>query len=152
MAKVKKEFFENEEIAILGDKIIGEKNIQIGDAKIGFLEVVPNISKTVAARCIRANNELQYFSDYQYIIEVSSDVWNKIDDKTRSILLEHELRHILVVMNEKSGEWQYKLQNHDVMDFYSIIKEHGIDWLPNFKTIISSLYDLKPEDVDRISI
>ena len=119
--------------------------------KIGYMLVYPNISKTTAGRCLRTGNELKYFSEYDYIISMSGELWDSLDAPTKYILMLHELSHILVLYNKK-GEKKHSIKNHDLMDFKSIVKRYGVDWIDTVKLSISSLYDMNPEEEDKIKI
>lgn len=158
MAKVKKvintkkEFEVSDELKQLADKVISEQNLDISPAKVEFLLVYPNIAKTVAGRCIKTSKELKFFSGNDYLIEISGELWDALDDTVRYILIQHELMHILPIMNDKTGEWKFELRRHDIEDFSSIIKKHGIDWISKVKLSISSLYDLNPSQEDKIQI
>lgn len=143
----KKTFEQSKELKTLGEKVINDKKINVYPAKIDYLIVYPNISKTVAGRCVRAGKELKFYSKFDYIVEMSGELWDTLDDATQAILMQHELMHILPTMNEKSGDWEFKLRDHDVQDFASIIKEHGIDWISKVKASVASMYELNEEDV-----
>src|SRR5271157_4156665 len=119
--KIKKEFKEEPELKVLAEKVIDEQKLDVFPAKIIYLTVYPHVSKTTAGRCIRANNELKHFSKHDYIIEMSGDLWDALDESTQYILMHHELLHVLPTMNEKTGEWEYKIRDHDVQDFSKII-------------------------------
>lgn len=147
-----KEYVYSKDVEDLANKIIEEKKIEISPARIKYILVYPHINKKTAGRCIKCNNELRFVGECEYIIEISGDLWDKLKEQTKEILLWHELKHPLVVMNDKTGEWDFKLLDHDVKDFYNIIKEHGIDWLNELKTLASSVYDLEPKDLDGFKI
>jgi hypothetical protein len=51
--------------------------------------VTPAISSTVAGRCIKANKELNHFSGYDYIIEISKEIWDLITQKSKELLILH---------------------------------------------------------------
>jgi hypothetical protein len=61
-------------------EMIKENNIDIGSAKICGLMVSPNINKTTAGRCIKAGKELKFFSNYDYIIEISQEYWDNLTE------------------------------------------------------------------------
>lgn len=149
---VKKEFEVSDELKKLAEDIIASEKLDISPARVEYLLVHPEISKTIAGRCIRTSKELKFFSSYDYLIEISATLWNALDDSTRYILMLHELKHILPIMDEKTGEWKYDIRKHDVEDFSDIIKKHGIDWIYKVKLSISSLYDLSPVQSDKITI
>ena len=143
----KKTYEISSELKELGEKVINEQKIDIYPAKLEFLLVYPYITKSCAGRCVRSGKELKFFSGFDYLIEMSGELWDVLDASTREVLMEHELRHVLPVMNEKSGEWEFKSRDHDVQDFASIIKKHGTDWISKVKLSVASLYELDENDV-----
>ena len=148
----KKEFEVSDELKKLADKVILEQKLDVSPAQVEFLLVYPNISKTVAGRCIKSGKELRFFSGNDYLVEMSGELWDALDDSVRYILMQHELMHIMPVMNDKTGEWKFEIRNHDIEDFGIIIKKHGVDWISKVKLSISSLYDLSPAQEDKITI
>ncbi|MEI7811998.1 MAG: putative metallopeptidase [Ignavibacteria bacterium] len=149
---VKREFSLCDDMKFMANEIISREKIDVHPAKIEYVTVEPNISKSVAAKCVRTGKELKFFSGFDYIIEISGELWTALDKDTRSILLEHELRHILVLQNDKTGDWNFKLRKHDIQDFGKIVSCHGIDWIKKVKLCLSSLYDLTPVEEDNIQI
>jgi hypothetical protein len=149
---VKREFSLNEDMKMMAEEIIRTEKIDVHPAKIEYVSIEPNISKSVAAKCVKTGKELKFFTGFDYIIEVSLELWNSLDTETRRILLEHELRHILVLQNDKTGDWNFKLRKHDIMDFGKIVSEHGVDWIKKIKLCLSSLYDMTPAEEDNIQI
>lgn len=149
---VEKTFEVSDEVRDLALKIIAEQHMDISPAKVEYILVFPNISKTVAGKCIKTGRELKFYSEKDYLLEISGDLWNVLDDSVKYVLVQHELMHVLPLMNEKTGKWQFKVRDHNVQDFSSIIKTHGIDWIEKVKLSISSLYDLSPSEEDNIKI
>lgn len=136
----------------LAQSIIDEGHgLALGDAKIEYLIVSPYISKKTAGRCIRTGAELNFFSEADYLIEISEKIWNAIDEKTQKILMLHELMHIDCTMNDK-GEYKYGMRDHDIQDFMHIIKNHGIDWFKTLSAISASIYDTTEVELGRINI
>ena len=143
----KKTFEVSADLKKLGEQVINDQKIDVYPAKLEFLLVYPNVTKSVAGRCIRTGKELKFFSGFDYLIEMSGELWDTLDDKTKAILMEHELKHVCPVMNEKSGEWEFKLRDHDVQDFSSIIKKYGVDWISTVKLSVASLYEIDEQEV-----
>jgi predicted metallopeptidase len=141
---------ESPEVFNLAKTVISEENLTLEPAKIGYLIVSPNISKTVAARCIKTNKELKFFSGYDYLIEVSGELWDVLDESIKKILLLHELLHVGFGY-DKLGNLKFQIRNHNVEDFSYIIKKYGIDWFTKVNELTKSLYDLD-ESVERIEI
>ena len=148
----KKEFEVSDELKKLAEKVISEQNFDVSPGQVEYLLVYPNISKVVAGRCIKTSKELRFFSGKDYLIEMSGELWDALDDTIRYVLMQHELMHIMPIMNDKTGDWKFELRDHDVKDFSSLIKAHGINWISKVKLSISSLYDLSPEQEDKIQI
>lgn len=142
----------SEEVSLVATDVIKKENINVLGARIGYMKVYPNISKTIAGKCIRASKELNFFSDYDYIIQVSGDLWDGLNDEVKHILMYHELKHIYIKTNEKTGETEYKIMKHDVEDFADIIKKYGVDWIGTIRTTLASIYDLDAEQIDTVTL
>ena len=147
-----KEYVKSDEVEELAKQVIAEKNLDLHPARIKYLLVYPNINKTTGGRCTRASNLLKFYGEVDYVIELSGEFYDQLDEDRKKILLWHELKHPMPVMNDKKGEWEFKLRRHDIEDFYAIINEHGIDWHKNLKTMFGSVYDLTPEELDNFTL
>lgn len=148
-----KTYVESPEVKEVSNQVLAkDTSVFIDNARIGYLLVYPNISKTVAGRCIKASKEVKFFSDYDYLIQMSGELWDSLDDNLQYILTLHELLHIHVDY-DKEGEPVYKLRDHDVKDFSCIINEYGLDWLNALRESMVSIEDsegkgvIKPSDV-----
>lgn len=146
------EFEEAPDIQELAEEIIKKNLIDIAPAKVAYLIVSPNISKTLPAKIIKATPELKHYSDYNYLIEVSQDIWTALTPDLRYILLHDQLLRILVQMNEKTGEYNYKLRQPDYVAFKRIIDLYGTDWKDKIKLSMSSLHNLTPAQEDSIKL
>ena len=141
-----KEIVESEDLRRIADIVIRENGLEVNLAKVGYCLVAPNISKRVAGRCIRTVAELKHFSEYDFLIEMSSDLWSKLDDDRKKILMLHELLHIDISTHPKSGDLIFKIKDHDIQDFRYVVKKYGPDWISDLNTINSSLYDIDPDN------
>jgi hypothetical protein len=117
---------------------------------VKYVFVIPNISKTVHGKCIRANNELKFFGKFDYLVEFSKEIWNSIDDKTKEILMYHELLHVLIKTSK--GQMVPSIAGHDLQDFYAVISKYGPDWFKNFKDIVAATYELQGLEKDKITV
>lgn len=145
----KKRYVVSEELEDIANEVIKLKNMDY-PANIKYLLVYPYINKTTAGRCIKTSNETKLLGNCDYIIEMSGDLWDKLDDDRRKILMWHELLHIHIIQNDKTGEWDLKLRKHDLEEFTTIVKLHGVDWLDEIKTLFLSVYDL--DSVENFSL
>lgn len=147
-----KEIIEDETLKELMEEIITtEKMDHLVNIKILPVFVSPNISKTVLGKCIRCNKEMVFLGDYDYIIEISHDIWQVMTEELRRILLTHEILHI-ELKNSKSGDLKKCIRKHDVTEFETIIKKFGIDWLSPLKIVASSVYNFENGEQDNIKI
>jgi hypothetical protein len=153
MAKKSKTILESKELEILGKKVIKAEELVIGEARIGYLFVDPYISKTTAGKCIRNNTELEYFSQCDFLIQMSKKLWDNITEEARYILMLHELMHIdFEVKYDKKLDQEtyiYKIKDHDVKDFQVLIERYGINWLSVIKGQVAVDNDL---DMDTMKL
>lgn len=147
---VKRELETADDMKMMAEEIIQSERLDVFPAKIGYFYVWPNISKTSIGTIKTTTKELKFYSGVDYIIEVSGEIWDVLDTTTRRRLLEHQLRHILVLQSEKTGDWSFKLKKHDVQDFSKLIDKYGSDWIKTIKLCTGSLYGLTPREEDAI--
>ena len=123
----------------LAKEVMEAEKLDLHPAKLKLIKEYPYISKKTIGKCIKASKELKFFGQFDYLIKFSGDVWDMLDDKTRYILMYHELLHAYPKQNDKTGEVDYKIMDHNVKDFNKIISKFGIDWFNNLKTITESV-------------
>jgi len=123
----------------------------IDNINIEYIKVYPNITPTCAGRCIKASKLIKFFNDTDIIIEVSGELWDVLTEETKYILMLHEMKHILIEY-KKDGELIVGLQDHNVKDFYDIIKEYGIEWIEVIKTVTQNIHDFQNGEEEKISI
>lgn len=126
--------------------------LSLGNSRVDYVLVHPNISKRVAGRCIRTNPELKFYSNADYIIEMSADLWNGLNPDVQEILMLHEIMHIDCVPDDKTGDYKYQIRDHNVKDFSYIIKTFGINWIDTIKTTMASIHDVAEVELGEISI
>ena len=148
---MEKEFLFDEDLNIMVRKVIVDNKLDFNGINIKSVLVEPYISKKVAGRCIRPNNELKFFGDFDYLLEFSKTLWDNLKEETKELLVLHELKHVLVTTN-KNGEPVYKVAPHDVQDFFSIISKHGVNWLDEIKVTSAAVYDFKDDEKEKLKI
>ncbi len=134
------EMKQSQEIQALIREMVQENNIDTGSAKVCGLMVTPSINKTTAGRCIRAGKELKFFSDYDYIIQISRDYWDNLTEQARKILVLHEVMHI-DIRYTKQGKEVFGMRQHDVEDFAVLLEKYGLHWLREVKLVQEHLKD-----------
>jgi hypothetical protein len=152
MYRSTKEIVDAPDVEDVAEQVIKDKGIDLSMCEVRYVKMYPNISKTTVGQCRVANRREHFFSGADYIILMSGEIWDDLDDDRRYILTWHELKHIHPTYSEKRGEWRHQVKGHDVEDFADIINEHGTDWISDLRTIVGSYYDLDPEKQDKVSL
>jgi predicted metallopeptidase len=147
-----KQLMESPEIETISKKIIKEYNLDFGPAEIGFFLVYPNISKQRAAKCMKATREVKYYSGNDYLIEVSGELWDMLDAKTKEMMIYHQLLHLDPSFKSKTPEWKMNLRKPDFSDFYAINDKFGNEWYKTIQATASSLYDLDPRQESKVTL
>lgn len=72
-----------------------------------------------------------------FVIEIAQDMWGFLSDKQRVALVDHELCHCKLGVNEK-GEIVLSIAAHDVEEFAEIVIRHGL-WKPDLSQFVRSM-------------
>jgi hypothetical protein len=147
-----KQLMESPEIEKIADEIIDRETLDFGPAEIGYFLVYPNLSKYRAAKCKKTSREVKYYSGNDYLIEISGDMWDMLDQKTREMVVFHQLLHVDPVYKAKNQEWKMKVRKPDFNDFYEINDKFGNEWYKTVQAAVSSLYDLDPRGESKVSL
>ncbi len=147
-----KQLMESPEIETIAKKVIANNKLEFGPAEIGYFLVYPNISKQKAAKCMKATREVKYYSGNDYLIEVSGELWDMLDNDTKEMVIYHELLHIDPSFKSKTQEWKMNLKRPDFSDYYTINDKFGNEWYKTVQATASSLYDLDPRQESKVSL
>ncbi len=147
-----KQLMESPEVETIAKEIIERESLDFGPAEIGYFLVYPNLSKYKAAKCVKANREVKYYSGNDYLIEISGELWDMLDQKTREMVVFHQLLHIKPVFKAKNEEWKMQKRKPDFADFYEINDKYGNEWYKTVQATVSSLYDLEPAKESKVSL
>ncbi len=147
-----KQLMESPEIEAIAEHVAERENLEFGPAEIGFFLVYPNLSKYRAAKCMKASREVKYYSGNDYLIEISGEMWDMLDEKTKEMVLLHQLLHVEPVYKAKNQEWKMKIRKPDFRDFYEINDKYGNEWYKTVQATVSSLYDLDPRRESKVTL
>lgn len=147
-----KQLMESPEMETIAARVIERETLEFGPAEIGFFLVYPNLSKYRAAKCLKASREVKYYSGNDYLIEVSGELWDMLDEKTKEMILFHQLLHVDPVYKAKNQEWKMKVRKPDFKDFYEINDKYGNEWYKTVQATVSSLYDLDPRSESKVTL
>jgi len=146
-----KQLMESPEVERIAKQVIESNKMEFGPAQIGYFLIYPNISKQRAAKCMKASREVKYYSGNDYLIEISGELWDMLDEETQKMLLHHELLHIDPVFKAKYQEWKMNIKKPDFQDYYQINDKFGNEWYKTIQATVSSLYDLDPRQESKVS-
>lgn len=82
--------------------------------------------KIVCADCTQVPEKWKWCCKYDFLITVYEPNVETFTEEQKEILMLHELKHVGVV--ETGNVPKYYVVPHDVEEFYSIIREYGINW------------------------
>ncbi|NUM71317.1 MAG: hypothetical protein HUU43_10740 [Ignavibacteriaceae bacterium] len=152
MESKKKEFLESEEMKETAEQVIRDNHLDLRPSKIGYVLVYPYVSKSVPGKCVKTTPELKFYTTYDYMIQISGTIWDNLPEADRKILLLHLLLYVLPIMNEKTGEWDFKLRKPDIIAFSRVVDKHGKDWALGIKTLMTSIYNLSATQEEKVRI
>lgn len=78
-------------------------------------------------------------NDPFFVIEVAADTWEHLNDKQRKALVDHELMHCKVALDE-NDQLVVGMRGHDVEEFAAIVDRHGL-WKPDLAQFGSRVAD-----------
>lgn len=147
-----KQLMESPEVESIAKDVIEKYNLEFGPAEIGYFLVYPNLSKQRAAKCMKATREVKHYSGNDYLIEISGELWDMLDSKTKEMMLYHQLLHVDPTFKSKKQEWKMTLRKPDFADFYTINDKFGNEWYKTIQATVSSLYDLDPRQESKVKL
>lgn len=150
--KTDKQLMESPEVEAVAKQVIADKVIELGPADVGYFLVYPNISKKRAAKAMKASREVKHFSGYDFLIEISGELWDMLDNQTKYNLLWNQLLHCDASYKSKTGEWSLKIVKPQYTDYYQIADSEGSEWHKAVQATASSLYDMDPKDEGQVSL
>jgi len=123
-----------------------EYSKDLKDARIEVMAVYPHISKTTAARVVKCNNHSKIFGGFDYVVEVSGDIWDILPANVQKILMYHECEHMVVTYNKKL-EASFRLRDHDLKDFRSVVGKYGLDWITTINDLVADEYEIDDDNL-----
>lgn len=75
-----------------------------------------------------------------FVVFIALDVWNGLEVKQRTALIDHLLTRMLAEEDEQTGEMNYRIRPPDVQEFADIAERHGA-WNTSLAEMRHSLAD-----------
>ena len=146
-----KQYVESPELEGYIQASIEKHGVDLGPASVGCCLVYPNISKTRAGKVVKATGLVNHFSGHHYIILISGELWDILDEETRQTYVYYQLLHCDPVYKPKQGEWVMNIRKPDYQDYYTITDKVGNEWYKTIQASASSLYDLDPKQEQKVT-
>ena len=116
------------EVYTLVSDLVNEYHNHLRNAKIECLfsdKKRKRGGRIVIASCEAVNETYNYLTDINFIITVYDKAWEKLAEKEKRYVLDHELCHAFVG-EDKHGEPVYKVIPHDLEEFNEIVERYGL--------------------------
>lgn len=130
-------YVQDQELANLAATIIKAHRPILAMLKIAYLfreeaTVTPD-GKVVAGMAIRVDDRAWTLHRHDAMIEIARDVWLDATDEFKQALMDHELGHISIgmdegrqpIIDEKTGRLKVRMKGHDLEEFDEVLERHG---------------------------
>lgn len=128
-------YSDSKELAILAEKVVRKHHPALAAVNIGFLfrdKAPVSRTRVVLGMTIKVDDRNHVYSGKDAIVEIGADTWSQLDDELREILIDHELHHIGVELDEQghtvltdNGRPKIFMKPHDIEEFGVIIDRYG---------------------------
>jgi hypothetical protein len=120
----------------LGKDIINKRRPYLKAAKIAYLfrpEAPVSNGRVTPGMCIRVDDRNRAVHEHDFLIEIARDVWDDATTDFRRALLDHELGHCGIRMDDQglpmkdpqTGQLKTYVKPHDLEEFSDVLEEHG---------------------------
>ena len=104
-----------------------------GRAVAGTARKVTGVNALLATPGAQSSEDLAFF-----LITIARDIWDGLDQRKREALVDHELTHCAVQIDDTTGEAVLALRGHDLEEFASVVQRHGL-WSDDLEFFVTSL-------------
>jgi len=126
-------------------RLIAKHHSHLVEAKIKYLFRTGSWStqkRETWGKAQRISGQQAFLTGLDFVITVHMDVWEQLDEKERIALVDHELAHCCKGEDDPEGNPTWYIQGHDVEEFISVIRRHGL-WRPSLKKIDKAVQEHK---------
>jgi DNA-binding FrmR family transcriptional regulator len=112
----------------LAKELIAEHHTHLVNSNIAYLyknKPMSQKGRTIIATAEKCSKKVKAISSRDFVIVVSYEAYNKLTDKQKRAVIDHELEHCLVDEDDEGNEVT-KIIPHDVEEFYCIIARHKL--------------------------
>lgn len=84
-----------------------------------------------------ANSQKHGATEAFFVMVISEPVWNNLNDQQKKALVDHELCHAKVDVDDE-GNYKLKIVPHDMEEFTEIVKRHGL-WAEDVAEVAAAI-------------
>lgn len=145
---------DSSELLAAGMALIKKHHPDLASLNIGFLfRDAATISRghITMGMAVKVDDRNHIFNGKDVIIEIARDVWDRLDDELKVVLMDHELSFIGVELDDKgstvltsNGRPKVFIKHPDVSEFSTVLDRYG-DTHKRFRSAVEAMcVDLKP--------
>jgi hypothetical protein len=138
--KEKPELKEAPEVQELAARLISDIHTHLAEAGIKYLFRTGKWElrgKTILGKAEKVSNKWKHLTGYDFIVTINRDTWFANKPEIREAILDHELTHCARGEDDKQGNPKWYIQDHDLTDFVSIVRRHGL-WTTTLQNIVKA--------------
>jgi len=123
------------ELLAIGTRLVKDHFPNLLSINVGYLfrdQAPMSRGRLTLGMTVKVDDRNHVYSGKDVIIEIGRDAWDRLDDELRSILIDHELCHIGVDLDEKgnpeltnNGRPKVYIRPHDIEEFTEILDRYG---------------------------
>lgn len=132
------EFPAGEEIA---QKLIREYHPDLATARIRYVcrnKAARSGGLPVPGKVYKMTGKFEYLTECDFVLEIALEVWNDLQPKQRTALMDHLLSRCVGEEDEKTGEYKWRVRPPEVQEFPDVAARHG-KWHEGLARIEESL-------------
>jgi hypothetical protein len=133
-----------ESVAQFATNLIASQHPHLATANIDYLFVdkeMKSKGRPLYGKVSCPGPLLKFYTERDFIVEVSGPSWNELTAAQRNALVDHLLERCGGEEDEDSGEMKWKLREPDVQEFGTILHRHGVwhDGLKDFVQVAQTI-------------
>lgn len=128
-----------EDVQKVAARLITEIHSHLAEARIAYLfrdGTWLSKGKEIFGKAYKAPEQWQLIANYELLVVINSDVWNRMTLDQRKALIDHELCHFEKDEDEQ-GNPKWRLVAYDVEEFACVIRRHGL-WSQEVRSFFES--------------
>lgn len=141
-------YSDSPELLAVGLEVVKKHHPDLASINVGYLfrdKAPVSRGRIVMGMCVKVDDRNHVYSGKDVIIEVGRDAWDQLDDELRVVLVDHELSHIGVDLDDKgnpiltdNGRPKVFIKPHDIEEFSTILDRYG-DVHKRFRKAVEAL-------------